>query len=318
VNTEERGPWYLLTALVIGVGAGLFYAWILAPVTYIDISPVSLHEEHKDQYRALIASAYAANGDLARARARLNQLEDPDIVMTLTIQAQRSLATAGQENLSHYLGLLALALSEETAGPPTMESGIIAEPLSPSIPEPTGETLEEPTEEPTEEVSSGSLIPLPSETPSTLNISNTNSSTTRPANNQTPTSPALAAAPLPTRTPTSTPGAPFVVKKDASIICNPRHKRPLIMVEAYDASGNPVPGLQVLVRWSGGEDRFFTGLKTEKGLGYADFTMTPGISYTVQMAEGGQQVQGLTASECRIAGSSETYWGSWHILYEQR
>jgi hypothetical protein len=325
MNRDERGPWYLITALVIGIGAGLVYAWFLAPVSYVDISPVSLREEHKDQYRALIAAAYGANGDLVRARARLDQLEDPDIVRTLTIQAQRTLVSAGQENISHYLGQLALALSQEPTASQTLELILPVPPASPS-PNPDSND-EEPGETPAEqEVDPGvdsdeedsKDTPAATETPIAGNVSTSHASYTRPAATPPSTSAANSAAPLPTRTPTSTLGAPFVVKKDASIICNPKNRKPLIMVEATDASGKPVPGLQVLVQWVGGEDRFFTGLKTEKGLGYADFTMNPGVSYTVQMADGGQQVRGLTASECRVSGSNETYWGSWHISYEQR
>lgn len=313
MNREERGPWYLITALVIGIGAGLFYAWILAPVTFIDIAPVSLREEYKEQYRVLIAAAYAANNDLARARARLDQLEDPDIVRTLTMQAQRSLITAGQENISHSLGMLALALTQE--GPAVQPLPVVDDPPDEEL-NPT--PLEELDDTPTETPLSASPTQPPPQTPSTFNISNTNPSPTSPASTLSPNALAPSITPLPSLTPTSTPGAPFVLRKDVSLTCSPKQTRPLIIVEAYDASGNPVPGLQVLVQWLGGEDRFYTGLKSEKGPGYGDFTMTPGITYTLRMIEGSQPVQGLIANECRASGSSETYWGSWHLIYDQR
>ncbi|RPI29197.1 MAG: AtpZ/AtpI family protein, partial [Chloroflexota bacterium] len=45
---DDRGPWYLLTGLVIGVALGLFYAWKSAPVEYKDTHPSMLREEYKD------------------------------------------------------------------------------------------------------------------------------------------------------------------------------------------------------------------------------------------------------------------------------
>ncbi len=41
-------------------------------------------------------------------------------------------------------------------------------------------------------------------------------------------------------------------------------------------SGQPLPAVQIRVAWETGQQELFTGLKPEKGLGYADFIMTPG------------------------------------------
>ena len=73
---RERGPWYLLTGLIIGVVFGVLYAWLVSPVEYVDTPPASLRADFKDQYRVMIAAAYMANGDLLRARARLDLLQD--------------------------------------------------------------------------------------------------------------------------------------------------------------------------------------------------------------------------------------------------
>jgi Tfp pilus assembly protein PilF len=87
---EKRGPWYLLTGLVIGAVLGLLYAWVVRPVQYTNTAPNSLRADYKDQYRAIIAVAYLANGDLLRARARLELLQDPDLYRVLAEQAQAS------------------------------------------------------------------------------------------------------------------------------------------------------------------------------------------------------------------------------------
>ena len=114
---NKYGQWYLLTGLVMGAFAGLLIAWILQPVEYIDTSPASLQAAYKDHYRLLIAAAYAANGDLVRAKARLELLEDDDILQALTEQAQRTLAEGNSPEEARALGLLALALGQSAPGP---------------------------------------------------------------------------------------------------------------------------------------------------------------------------------------------------------
>lgn len=290
---EGRGSWYLLTGLVLGVVMGLVYSWVIAPVEYVDAAPGSLREDFKDQYRALVAAAYLANGDLARAIARLEQLDDPNIARTVAIQAQRSLAEGRPEAEARALGLLAVALGQ---GPTPVVTLAPITQLDASA-----------TSEPAATVSPTPLIAL-TETPPSL-----------PGDALTPTptvrTPPPTSTPLPSRTPTPTPGAPFILQ-DIQLVCNPNLGGALIQVEARDAAGQPVPGVEILVLWDGNEDRFFTGLKPELGLGYADFTMTPGVTYLLRLAEGGQPVPDLTPSECDRE-DGERYWGSWLLVFVQ-
>ena len=37
-----RGPWYLLTGLMVGLAIGLIYSWLLDPVEYSNASPQAL------------------------------------------------------------------------------------------------------------------------------------------------------------------------------------------------------------------------------------------------------------------------------------
>ena len=73
---ESRGPWYLLTGVVIGLALGVLYGWLIAPVSYTDTQPHTLRAELKDEYRTLIALAYLSNGNAARAQTRLELLRD--------------------------------------------------------------------------------------------------------------------------------------------------------------------------------------------------------------------------------------------------
>jgi len=99
-------------------------------------------------------------------------------------------------------------------------------------------------------------------------------------------------------------------------VCNPDLGQPLIQVQAYDAAGQGVAGVEVVVTWEGGENHFFTGLKPELGAGYADFTLTPGITYTLRLAQGGQPIPNLSAPECQNE-SGERYWGTWLLTFVQ-
>jgi hypothetical protein len=52
-----------------------------------------------------------------------------------------------------------------------------------------------------------------------------------------------------------------------------------------DEAGKGVPGVQILVNWPGGEDRFFTGFKPEADPGYADFEMESDGVYQVELVD---------------------------------
>jgi hypothetical protein len=304
MNHENRGPWYLITALVVGVSFGLVYSWILAPVEYIDTAPASLREDFKDGYRALIAAAFSANGDLIRAQHRLALLEEEDIIQNLTRQAERAQAEGKSSTEVQNLNVLALALERSLSSTPIVS---ISTPIpTTALPSPTATQPAEETPSPAPETAA----PTPTPQPRLTNPS--------PTPTLTPTirpfAPTL--TPLPSRTATPTQGAPFVLKQEVAHVCSPPRTEPLIIVEAQDKAGEQIPGVQVFVFWQGGEDRFFTGLKPEFGPGYADFEMQPGVTYTVQLAQGGQPVTGLSANECE-GSSRERHWGAWRLVFTQ-
>lgn len=295
--SDERGYWYLVTGLVIGLVLGLLYAWVISPVEFIDNPPSSLHPDFKDQYRALIAAAYAANGDLGRARARLALLGDDDVYGTLIAQAERTLAQGGSRADARALGALAAAINQ----PPTAMSQAAVPAATASPTQPGGGAPDQPT--PASGTPGMSATPGPG-------AGATPTSTPRPSPSPTPTR-----TPLPTRTPTVTPGAPFLLQ-DRTLVCEPEIAGPLIQVVTLDVDGNPVPGVAVVVTWPQGEETFFTGLKPEFGLGYGDYLMTPGVTYSVRIPDGGQPVSDLNAEECETSGG-ERYWGSWALTFAQ-
>lgn len=66
--------------------------------------------------------------------------------------------------------------------------------------------------------------------------------------------------------------------------------------------------------WEEGEDHFYSGLKPDIDIGYADFVMIPEISYSLQVGNGGQLISGLVAPACTDT-NSDPYWGSVRLIF---
>lgn len=107
---QQRGQWYLLTGLLLGIGLGLVIAWVFFPGEYQNFKPTSLRQEEKDEYRLLVASSFVANGDLVRAKARLELLGDPNPYESISEQASRIAASGLYPDQARALQLLAAAL----------------------------------------------------------------------------------------------------------------------------------------------------------------------------------------------------------------
>ena len=280
---ERRGPWYLLTGLLMGLALGLLYAWFLDPVQYANTSPDALRPEFKDQYRILIAQAYPYSGDLGRARGRLALLKDDRPSFELGAQAQRILAAGGSVDTARALARLSSDLNlPEGSLPPQTSAGTPAA-GDPALP-------------PTATLSPDEQIQTPTPAPSP----------TRP---QPPT---FTPRPSPTRQPTQ--DAPFRLD-DQQVVCgDPQRSAGLLAVETLDGGGNPLAGVRIQITWEGGENAFFTGLYPEISPGYADFVMQPDVTYTLRAGEGGELVEGLSATPCKDA-EGKAYLGGWKLVF---
>lgn len=95
----------------LGVIAGLYYAWALNPVEYVDTAPHSLREDFKGDYLALIASAYAGTGDLDRAVTRLGLLPEIGTAGRVSTLAEARQAGGYPASESRALAQLAADLS---------------------------------------------------------------------------------------------------------------------------------------------------------------------------------------------------------------
>lgn len=288
----KQFPWVWLFVLFVGFGLGLVYAWTISPAKSLDAGPSVLRDDFKDDFRAAIAAAYASNADLERARARLALLGDPDPYQALTAQAQRMLAAGKSAESVQQVALLASALrgGQPVATEPTQQEDV---PTSAS----PGET-----EQPSPPVSTETAL-VGSPGPPTE---------TEPS--RTPL-PKLSPTPRPSLTPTVTLGAPYqLVGQDT--VCDPELEEGLLQVFVTNLSRRQIPGAEIIVSWKNGEEHFFTGLKPELGNGYADFTMTPGVTYSVRMAYGGTPATDLTAPDCTTT-DGEHYTGGIRLTFQQ-
>lgn len=296
MNPSSRIPILpLVLALLAGFGLGLAYSWLLAPVTYVDANPSLLRADFKDQYRAAIAAAYAANQDLTRARARLSLLGDADPVAELSAQAQRMLAAGESFEAVRPLAQLATDLQQ----------GFVSEPFTPT-PLPTFNTPDQP-------------LPITA-TESTQTAGEAEVTFTPPPTvffEQTPLIPIAQETipPRPTFTPTAGPGNPFILLSQEAV-CDPGALKTMQFI-LMNSRREQIPGVEIVVTWERGEDRFFTGFKPELGDGYADFIMEAGTTYNVRIVTGGAFVPDVVAPACSDPNGAE-YPGGILLTFQQQ
>jgi hypothetical protein len=96
---------------ILGVIAGLYYAWVLNPVEYVDTAPHSLREDFKGDYLALIASAYVGTGDIDRAITRLGLLPEVGTSGRVSALAEQRQAGGYPASEGHALMQLAAVLT---------------------------------------------------------------------------------------------------------------------------------------------------------------------------------------------------------------
>ncbi len=109
----------------------------------------------------------------------------------------------------------------------------------------------------------------------------------------------------PTPSPTSITEFSFRLLENVDLGCG-GFPEDLVMVYVQDAEGSGIPSIELKVSGPQGDDLFYSGLKPEVDVGYADFAfLTPG-EYNVEVSEGPSQVARIVASPCQ--GGSHRKW----------
>ncbi len=279
MKDSKQGAWYLLTGLLLGLGIGLLVAWVISPVSYDDTSPNTMQDDYKDIYRSLAAQVYQVSGNYARAESRILLLQDDDAIAALAAQAQRLIAQPGGEAEARALAVLAAALQRGAGG------------------------LVQIT--PPEEASATQTLPTLI-APTTIQPTYTLEAMHTPSPSAT-SLPTFTAVPSPTQLPD------FALRSQETL-CD-AGLQPMLQVFVYDRDGSPVPFVKITVRWLGGEDSFFTGLKPDISTGYADFAMTAEVVYSLQLGNSSETVQALTAPQCKT-DEGQNFWGSLIITFQ--
>jgi hypothetical protein len=282
---EQRGNLYLLTGFILGLAAGLLFAWVISPVKYVDTAPASLAPGVKDQYRQVIALAYQADHDLVRARQRIDLVDPGSSAHFLAAQAQRMLAENTSSQEASALAELAAAMNNALpaatgASTPTQERASSAQTAQAQVLAAAGSIA---TETPVEVVAIQTPTPRPSPTP------------------------APTFTPRPTATPQLALDAPFVMKQKTEI-CDSAARPGLLQILVTGADGEPLPGVQIVITSKEGQDTFYTGLYPEISPGYADFAMTAGETYTLKVGEVSEIEQGIAIPSCG---------GGWQMEFEE-
>lgn len=266
---------WLLLGLVLGLAAGLWYAWMIDPIVFVEVSPARFSEQYQAEYIFLVSQSYAVNGDWSRAEQRLAALDDLAIGQTVADLLERYVREQKAAGAIRNLAVMAQRLGAETQA----VALFAPTPLHASTPTPT--TVPQVSPSPT-------VIPTLSPTPTT-----------------TPTE-----LPTPTTVISPTPQPNYRLLSQQRL-CPADAPAPRIEVVTQDALLNPLPGVEVLVSWEGGADRFFTGFKPSGGPSYGDFMMSPDVSYTVALAEGSEAVSGLRIEPCDNALD-----GGWRLTFQ--
>lgn len=278
--------WGLLIGLILGISGGLVYAWAINPVVEVSTEPWQLRQEDRAHYMVAIALAFKYDSDLNRALERLltlqRQGEPADPFQQVADSACRLATTGYVDSNSGLRAIRTMMTFYQLQG----RAGC-ADTLVPAL---------QPTV----------VVQIEAPTP-----------TLPPPATKTPT-PVIeeAASPTPPRVivPTVVPQRDFVLA-DVDTFCSAELSG-LIEVFVQDFGGIGIPGQAVRVRWDGGQDTFYTGLKPERGPAYADFQMEAGKGYIIEMpGRSDPSADPLTAVPCTTPDTGEQAVISYRVFF---
>lgn len=244
--------WGIVIGIALGIGGGLYAAWILFPVVETSTRPEQLRDVDKDDYAVAIVLEYAYDSDLTNAINRLVELnpdKNPfDEVATIACDLART------NYISTTAGLRAVQALQTFYQLQGRES--CADSLIPAFESPQVIDVQVPTETPTLPPPPPSKTPIP--------------------NNFFPTQSSVVVAP------TTVPRVTYEGRV-FNTFCDTDVSGVIEVYVRQIGSTQGIAGEIIRVRWDGGDSRFVTGLKTERDPGYADFQMEEGVSYIVSM-----------------------------------
>lgn len=80
-------------AILVGLAAGIFFGWQVAPARYTDTSPDTLRQDYQTDFILMVAELYGYDADLAMATSRLtylNPMSPLDTIQAAIAYAQKN------------------------------------------------------------------------------------------------------------------------------------------------------------------------------------------------------------------------------------
>ena len=319
---QRRTVWLglrlIILSLAVGGGLGLLLSRVIALQQFTTASIADLGVHEKEEFIVLVAAAYARDGDLDRARARLEALESPNVGQWLANLTDRHVSAGQNEAEIRALVALAQGLGADTA-PMVAWLQTMASPT----PAPTDAPRPTATPNPT-------ATPLPTASPTASPLPPTETLTPPPADTpvpptDTPLPPAPTAQPSatppppPTRTPAPTaPPAPawtwtarLVGPGQEGQECDGGGKK-MVRVTVLDANGEQIPGVWIYERYT---DQYrVTGHKGDDpfwGHGEAEYSGLEGAQVCIATGEGGACASDFTRNlPCHDSVPVDDLWAA--------
>lgn len=286
---RHRSPiafWALILGLLIGLAGGLYYAWVISPLVETNTRPDQLSYEEKSQYVVAVMLAYSYDSDLMLAIDRLRLVNSSGDPIQMVADMACDLARTGYVDGSAGLrAVRAMRTFYQLQGRTGCADTIIPDPQS----VPLEMTIIVPT-------ATATLPPPPTKTPS--------------GELATPTT----GAALPS--PTVVPRGNFAGDIQ-STFCSVELSG-TIEIRVFDGGGQEMGGQTLRVAWEGGNSQFVTGLKPERGIGYADFVMVAGQSYVVSMPNQSDPLRNPLAAETCFTEFGESAITSYRVVFRQQ
>lgn len=243
--------WGLFIGLLIGLGVGAYYSYFVDPIQETSTRPDQLNNEATQNYVVAIMLAYSHDSDLLLTYDRLLTLNLGNDPVQAVADIACDLARTGYvDSNSGLRAVRAMRTFYQLQGRTGCADTI--------IPDSQTVQLEVTVEVPTP---TATLPPPPTKTPSSVEVT------------VTPEGVVVVPTNAPRRTYEGNTTRTF---------CNEALPG-MIEVRVLDGSRQEVGGETVRVQWEDGESVFVTGLKPERGVGYADFQMDAGINYIISM-----------------------------------
>jgi hypothetical protein len=104
----------LVLGILIGLGAGLYYGWIVRPNRQISGELSALRQDYKNDYILMVAEAYSVGRDLEQAQARLAALGLGQPGPEVAALAERLIVAGGDSADIRRVAALAAALGHTT------------------------------------------------------------------------------------------------------------------------------------------------------------------------------------------------------------